>query len=456
VRQVWSQLLRLPQALLVQSDQLPFDSAYALALVPPVALSLLFFRADAVVLYGLCLLAGIVCLLSLQLVRMTVGVPAWVGFKATHPLISSLLVPCFLSPLAPPWVGVGLVLLLVALDTVVWPRLMRMLTHPALLILGAVFLIQRQLHISFVNPFDMRPLDDPLMLWYRLHIVVDPVKMYVGNVPGPLGATSMGAVLLGVAYLWYTRKISLSLLLGYYVGLAAASVAYNFDVAFQLSSGPALFVAGFLAADRRRMLLSDRITAGMGLVAGGLTIVLRALGQGPDAAWQSLLTVTLITTVAYQVTSGVRLPFPSVRRPKRVQGFRTLSTTERKGVRPVPSTPARTPLATPARQPVLATSSATVARRQQPARVHQFDVSAQDDIVRQMRIQAARRAPSSDVNRVVQALTLLVFNPVGLWLTWRNRYDPGWLKWALSVVSVLWYVGIGAAAAILTLRGFRL
>jgi hypothetical protein len=290
--------------------------------------------------------------------------------------------------------------------------------------------------------------------------VVDPIKMYVGNVPGPMGATSMGAVLLGVAYLWYTKKISLSLLLGYYLGMAAASVAYNFDLAFQLSSGPALFVAGFLAADRRRMVLSDRITAAMGLVAGGLTIVLRALGQGPDAAWQSLLAVTLLATVAYQITSGVRLPLPSFGRPKRVQAFRTLgvSTSQRKGVRPVPAAPTRAPLPTGARQPVLATSSATLAgtRRQQPARVHQFDVSAQDDIVRQMRIQAARRTPSPDANRILQALALLLLNPVGLWLTWRNRYDPGWLKWALSVVSALWYVGIGAGAAVLTLHGFRL
>jgi hypothetical protein len=73
-----------------------------------------------------------------------------------------------------------------------------------------------------------------------------------------------------------------------------------------------------------------------------------------------------------------------------------------------------------------------------------------------MRIQAARRTPSPDANRILQALALLLLNPVGLWLTWRNRYDPGWLKWALSVVSALWYVGIGAGAAVLTLHGFRL
>lgn len=456
VRQVWSQLLRLPQALLVQSDQLSFDGAYALALLPPGIFSVLFFRAQALVLYGLCLLAGVVCLLSIQLARLTIGLPAWVGFKASHPLISSLLVACFLSPLSPPWLGVGLVILLVVLETLAWPQLIRMLTQPALLVFAILFVAERQLHVSFVNPFDLRPLGDPLALWYHLHVVVDPIKMYVGNVPGPMGATSMGAVLLGVAYLWYCGKISLSLLLGYYAGMAAGALAYNFDVAFQLSSGPTLFVAGFLAADRRRMVLSDRITAVIGVVAGGFTIVLRAFGQGPDAAWQSLLVVTLFATLIYQLASGVSFPRPALGRSRRVQAFRRLgvSSTERKGVRPGQVTPARTPLPAGARQPVLAGSKAMLAapRGQPPTRLHQFDVSAQDDIVRQMRIQAARRAPARRINRAIQAVALLVINPIGLWLTWRNRYDPGWLKWGISVVSAVWYFAVGAVGALLAVH----
>ncbi len=458
MREVFAQLLRLPQALLVQSEQLTFDGAYALAFLPLVVFGVLFFRRPAVLLYGLCLLAGVVCLLSIQLARLTVGLPAWVGHKATHPLISGLLIPCFLSPLTPPWVGVALVILLVLLDTVAWPRIMRMLAHPALLVFGVLFLAERQLHISFVNPFDLRPLEDPLTLWYRFHLAVDPIKMYVGNVPGPMGVTSMGAVLLGVAYLWYCRKISLSLLLGYFAGMTAAGLAYNFDLAFQLSSGPTLFVAGFLAADRRRMVLSDRFTAIIGLIAGGSTIVLRAYGQGPNAAWQSLLVVTLVATLIYQLASGVTFPRPVFRRPRPARAFKALgvSSSAGKGIRPGSAAPARPPVPAAARQPVFATSGATLARRQQPSRVHQFDVSEQDDIVRQMRIQAARRLPARGVNRRVQALALVLVNPIGLWLTWRSRYDPSWLKWGLSLASLIWYAGLGAAALLLRAHGFKL
>lgn len=455
MREVWSQLLRLPQALLVQTDQLPFDSTYALALLPPIVFSILFFRQDALLLYGLCLLAGIVCLLSIQLARMTVGLPAWVGFKASHPLIASLLIACFLSPVTPPWVAVALVILLVILDTVVWPQLMRMLVQPALLVFAFLFLVEGQLRIPFVNAFDLRPLDDPLTLWYRFHAMVDPIKMYVGNVPGPMGATSMGAVLLGVVYLWYARKISLSLLLGYYAGLAAGALAYGSDVAFQLSSGPTLYIAGFLAADRRRMVLSDRLSGAIGVFAGGLTMVLRAFGQGPNAAWQSLLVVGLFATLIYQLTSGARFSLPAFRRLRHRPSYPSPSgSTAGRQLRP-----GRTaPLPVSRQQPVLATSGSTLAasRRYQPAaRVHQFDVSAQDDIVRQMRIQAARRSRSRGGNRLVQVLALVVINPIGLWLTWR-RSDPAWVKSILTVLSIAWYAGIGGLALLVRLHGFRI
>ena len=455
MREVWSQLLRLPQALLVQTDQLPFDSSYALALLPLIVFSILFFRQDALLLYGLCLLAGIVCLLSIQLARMTVGLPAWVGFKASHPLIASLLIACFLSPVTPPWVAVALVILLVILDTVVWPQLMRMLVQPALLVFAFLFLVEGQLRIPFVNAFDLRPLDDPLTLWYRFHAMVDPIKMYVGNVPGPMGATSMGAVLLGVVYLWYARKISLSLLLGYYAGLAAGALAYGSDVAFQLSSGPTLYIAGFLAADRRRMVLSDRLSGAIGVFAGGLTMVLRAFGQGPNAAWQSLLVVGLFATLIYQLTSGARFSLPAFRRLRHRPSYPSPSgSTAGRQLRP-----GRTaPLPVSRQQPVLATSGSTLAasRRYQPAaRVHQFDVSAQDDIVRQMRIQAARRSRSRGGNRLVQVLALVVINPIGLWLTWR-RSDPAWVKSILTVLSIAWYAGIGGLALLVRLHGFRI
>ncbi len=75
--------------------------------------------------------------------------------------------------------------------------------------------------------------------------------------------------------------------------------------------------------------------------------------------------------------------------------------------------------------------------------------------MRQMRIQAARRSRTRRGNRLLQALALVVINPIGLWLTWR-RSDPTWLKSILTVLSIAWYAGIGGLALLVRLHGFRI
>ena len=101
VRQLWRGLHGVPQLLLVQPEQLGYDLAYALALLPLVIAAILFFLQDALLLFAISFLAGIVCLLALQLARLTIGLPAWVGFKATHPLVASVLIAVFFSPRTP-------------------------------------------------------------------------------------------------------------------------------------------------------------------------------------------------------------------------------------------------------------------------------------------------------------------------------------------------------------------
>src|SRR3989449_5120995 len=208
VRQLWRGLHGVPQLLLVQPDQLGYDLAYALALLPLVVAGIVFFLQDSILLFAISFLAGIVCLLALQLARLTFGLPAWIGFKATHPLVASMLIACFFSPRTPAWVAASLVILFIVIDTVLWPQLHRVMLHPALIVFGILFIIQRELGVGFVNPFDGRHLEDPLVLWYKLQIVIDPVKLYVGNVPGPIGVTSAGAGLVGGLYLLGTPENS--------------------------------------------------------------------------------------------------------------------------------------------------------------------------------------------------------------------------------------------------------
>jgi Na+-translocating ferredoxin:NAD+ oxidoreductase subunit D len=450
VRQLWRALRGVPQLLLVQPEQLGYDLAYALALLPLVIAGIVFFLQDAILLFALSFLAGIVCLLALQLARLTFGLPAWIGFRATHPLVASILIACFFSPRTPAWVAALMVILFIVADTFLWPQLQRVMLHPALIVFGVLFVIQRQLGIGFVNPFDGRHLDDPLLLWYKLQIVIDPVKLYVGNVPGPIGVTSAGAVLLGVTYLWYTRKISLGVVVGFLCGVAAVAVALRSDLGFQLASGPSLFLAGYVAADRRRVLLPERFAFAFGAAVGMATMILRWYGEGLQATWQGLLLVSAVVTVVLRVQDILRRRGRLSSRPA---PLRTLAVDSGE------PDPHRlwAPVRSEVRQPVMATSPGAAAFSRAPAArsVRSFDAQSDpDDLVRQMRSAATRGGPlrSWTQNTVVLLAALVVINPVGLWLTWSGASLNRRTKLVLSAVSALWYVGLAGLAFALTHR----
>ena len=450
VRQLWRALHGVPQLLLVQPEQLSYDLAYALALLPLVLAGIVFFLQDALLLFAISFLSGIVCLLTLQLIRLTFGLPAWVGFKATHPLVASMLIACFFSPRTPAWIGASMVILFIIIDTVLWPQLRRVMIHPALIVFGILYLIELPLHIGYVVN-DARHLDDPLLLWFKNGIAIDPVKLYVGNAPGPLGLTSAAAVLLGVTYLWYTRKISLGVVVGFLCGVTVAAIAIRSDVGFQLASGPSLFLTGYIAADRRRLLLPEPFTFAFGLAAGVATMILRWYGNGQQAAWQGLLLISAVATVVLLVQDLLRR---RAREASRRAPLRTLAVDSAE-----PPDPHRlwAPVRSEARLPVMATSPVSTAygRSSSTRPARSFDTQGDpNDMVRQMRSAATRGGPlrGGVRNAIVLLGALLLINPLGLWLTWTEASLNRQTRILLSAVSVLWYVGVAGFVFALTHR----
>jgi NQR2/RnfD/RnfE family subunit of NADH-ubiquinone oxidoreductase len=281
----------------------------------------------------------------------------------------------------------------------------------------------------------------------------------VGNVPGPIAATSAGAVLLGVAYLWYGRKISAAVLGGFLVGVGAAAIAYRFDVAFQLASGPALFLTGFLASDRRRVIVPDQFAFVAGVSAGIVAVVLRNYGQGQEATWQSWLAVGIVITVALRLRAFLsRRPAPLP-----VVGMRTFSSGAEPG-RPQPAPPvpaARIPAPMAplhARQPVMAVSSSPSLRRPGSTSPHRLydEASDSNDLVRQMRSAAGRGSLRQvTASPVLWTLALFLVNPIGLWLTWNDSSLSRRTKEVVSGVSALWYLAVAAGLFLVLTHGLH-
>ena len=164
-----------------------------------------------------------------------------------------------------------------------------------LLAYAVVALLTRGLPFAYVNPLNGARFSEPIATWYRFFspasAPIDPIRLYVGNVPGPVFATSLLAVAVGVAWLAYSRRESLVVLLAFLAGAGLAIYTFRWDPLFQLDSGPTWFVAGLLLADRRLLPDSWSIRPVLGFAAGLFALGLRHNGYGIEAAFFTVAAV---------------------------------------------------------------------------------------------------------------------------------------------------------------------
>lgn len=169
-----------------------------------------------------------------------------------------------------------------------------------LLAFAAVAIVTRGAPLAYTNPATGKPFPDPIALWYvqpSLPASYDPVTLYVGNVAGPVFATSLLAVAIGIAWLAYSRRLSLVVAVGFLAGAVVAIGAFHWDYVAHLDSGPTWFVAGLLLADRRNLPASWAIRPVLGLGAGLLAVGLRVRGYGIEAAFLTVAGVQAVMAI---------------------------------------------------------------------------------------------------------------------------------------------------------------
>ncbi len=263
---------------------LPEDVITAIALLPAVVAGLLIFKLPALEILGIALAAG------------AAGQAAaywWWRRYLPRPKASPVLAALF---------GVALIgsgsSLLIAAEIAVLAVVLEVLrgryapairAQAGLIAYAAVALVARGGAFAYVNPADGRSFGDPIGVWYRFFspasAPIDPVRLYVGNVPGPVFATSLLAVAVGVAWLAYARRVSLVVLLTFLLGAAVAVWSFKWDLVFQLDSGPTWFVAGLVLADRRLLPDSWAVRPALGFAAGLFAVGLRRTGYGIEATF---------------------------------------------------------------------------------------------------------------------------------------------------------------------------
>jgi Na+-transporting NADH:ubiquinone oxidoreductase subunit NqrB len=275
---------------------LPDDLVIGLALLPPIVAGLVIFKAPAVEILGIAVAAGVAGIVVSQLLWRHQRPRSGAG-----PLIAALFGVALVG------VGASVVLVAEIAALAVVLEVLRARYIPAiraqagLIAFAAVTLISRKATLIYFDPHGGDNTRDPIATWDQLFHqsawVPSPIKLYVGDVAGPVFATSLLAVAVGVAWLAYARRASLAVLVSFLVGALVAIFYFKWDVLFQLDSGPTWFVAGLVLANRRYLPESWALRPMLGFAVGLFAVGLRKSSYGIEAAYFSVATLQAVMAV---------------------------------------------------------------------------------------------------------------------------------------------------------------
>jgi hypothetical protein len=127
------------------------------------------------------------------------------------------------------------------------------------------------------------------------------------------------AVVVGIAWLAYARRLSLVVAGCFLLGAVVAIALFHWDAVTHLDSGPTWFVAGLLLADRRLLPGSWALRPVLGFGAGLLALSLRVRGFGIEAAFLTVAGVQAIMAVVVIALWAASLGTERWRRTRRLR-----------------------------------------------------------------------------------------------------------------------------------------
>ena len=271
----------------------------ALAFVPPVVAGVVFFRLEAVAVLGIAVVTGLTAHVAARLLDQPLD---------GTPLLPAVVGAALVGSGAPlPWaLAVAIVAAAFELGRARFVPGARL--QVGLVAYAVVVLISRGGPAVYVTS-DGAPAAEPIRLWLQLASAgaapIDAVRLYVGNVAGPILATSMLAVAVGAAWLWYSRRLSLLVVLTFLAGAMVPIVAGHWSAGYQLDSGPLWFVAALVLADRQTLPASGVGRPLLGFLAGLAAIAVRTRGLAIEASLVAVAAMQVLM-VAVQGLDWVR------------------------------------------------------------------------------------------------------------------------------------------------------
>lgn len=305
-------LLQPVAGIVLRPSSLPESLVPLLAMAPPVAAGLILFGEPALIMLGAAMVAGLAGVgLSRVLLPQT----------SVLPLVAALVAVALIGPAAWPPVVAGVALLAVFLELIRSRLAPLAAVQPGLIAYGAALLVAGRTVTAYVDPLTRSPALEPVAQWLRqigAGAATDPTLLYTGQVPGPVFATSLLAILLAGAWAWYAGGVSLLVAAGFLAGSTGVAIAFHWPVGFCLESGPIWLVATLVLGSRisTPSPIWGRVVLGAG--SGALAMALHYRGMGVESAALAAAALQVAHVVA-QLAAGVRRAGSDERLPPRRQ-----------------------------------------------------------------------------------------------------------------------------------------
>ncbi len=236
-----------------------------------------------------------------------------VNLKDGHAALIGFFMGLTLSPATPWWVAMIASIVAITLGKMIFGGLGYYPFHPVLVGWVVCYLSFPDLMTAFIEPQPGRMWPElteaatPLML-----IKADPSEVYAygfgelffGNYPGPIGASSGLAILIGGLVLFARGYLKPHITVGFFIGLAVMAAVYTAvdpDLYppwwWHLLTGYAMLTAFFLAPEPTTSPVTPWGMLLFGLGAGLTCFFIRTYGPHPDGAFYGVLVFNALTPI---------------------------------------------------------------------------------------------------------------------------------------------------------------
>jgi hypothetical protein len=107
-------------------------------------------------------------------------------------------------------------------------------------------------------------------------------------------ATSLLAVVIGAAWVWYARRLSVSAVATVLLGACIPVALMGWNYGYQVDSGPLWFMVVFAFAERAVLPRRGAVRMLLGFAAGVVIVAIRASGYGIESAAVAIVGLQLV------------------------------------------------------------------------------------------------------------------------------------------------------------------